>query len=99
MKASEVTLWSDVAGVFTTDPRVVGLPVVHTCTTAGPRKCPYGAKVLHQRTMIPVAQMGFPSAAEVPNRAHLAQSSTVVSARAAIPLRRVVLSRSGSYFC
>ena len=62
IQAREVTLWSDVPGVFTTDPRVVSEARVigHLNYREAAEMSFYGAKVLHQRTMIPVARFGIP---------------------------------------
>ncbi len=60
--ADEVTIWTDVSGVFTADPRVV--PEARVIRQLNYREAGemsfYGAKVLHQRTMIPVAARGIP---------------------------------------
>ena len=62
LRADEVTIWTDVPGVFTTDPRVVPgarvIPQLHYREAA--EMSYYGAKVLHQRTMIPVAAHRIP---------------------------------------
>lgn len=62
LKADEVTIWTDVSGVFTADPRVV--PEARVIRQLNFREAGemsfYGAKVLHQRTMIPVASLGIP---------------------------------------
>lgn len=62
LNADEVTIWTDVDGVFTTDPRVVsGAALIPQLNyrEAGEMSY-YGAKVLHQRTMIPVAAKRIP---------------------------------------
>lgn len=62
LNADEVTIWTDVDGVFTTDPRVVpGAALIPQLNyrEAGEMSY-YGAKVLHQRTMIPVAGKRIP---------------------------------------
>ncbi len=62
LNADEVTIWTDVDGVFTTDPRVVpGASLIPQLNyrEAGEMSY-YGAKVLHQRTMIPVAGKRIP---------------------------------------
>lgn len=60
--ADEVTIWTDVDGVFTTDPRVV--PDAQSIPQLNYREATelsyYGAKVLHQRTILPVAELGIP---------------------------------------
>jgi aspartokinase/homoserine dehydrogenase 1 len=62
LRADEVTIWTDVDGVFTADPRVV--PEARVIRQLNFREAAemsyYGAKVLHQRTMIPVASLGIP---------------------------------------
>ncbi|MFM9956877.1 MAG: aspartate kinase [Phycisphaerales bacterium] len=62
LNADEVTIWTDVDGVFTTDPRIVpGAALIGQLNyrEAGEMSY-YGAKVLHQRTMIPVAGKRIP---------------------------------------
>lgn len=62
LRADEVVIWTDVPGVFTADPRIV--PEARTIPQLNYREAAelayYGAKVLHQRTMIPVAPLGIP---------------------------------------
>ena len=62
LSADEVTIWTDVDGVFTADPKVV--PEARVIRQLNFREAAemsyYGAKVLHQRTMIPVASLGIP---------------------------------------
>lgn len=60
--ADEVTIWTDVDGVFSADPQVV--PDARVVPQLNFREAAelsfYGAKVLYQRTMIPVAARGIP---------------------------------------
>jgi bifunctional aspartokinase / homoserine dehydrogenase 1 len=60
--ANGVTIWTDVDGVYSADPRVV--PEARIIPQLNYREAAelsfYGAKVLHQRTMIPVASAGIP---------------------------------------
>ena len=62
LDADEVTIWTDVDGVFSADPRVV--PGARCVSQLNYREAAelsfYGAKVLHQRTMIPVSQKRIP---------------------------------------
>lgn len=62
INADEVTIWTDVDGVFSADPRVV--PGARCVNQLNYREAAelsfYGAKVLHQRTMIPVARKRIP---------------------------------------
>ena len=60
--ATEVTIWTDVDGVYTSDPRVVpdARPLEQLNFREAAELAYYGAKVLHQRTIIPVAKRGIP---------------------------------------
>ncbi len=62
MGASEVSLWKDVPGLLTADPRVVPdarvIPQLHLREAA--ELAYYGAKVLHPRALIPVAGRQLP---------------------------------------
>ena len=62
LDAESVIIWTDVPGVFTTDPRLV--PEARVIPQLNYREAAelsyYGAKVLHQRTMIPVADKRIP---------------------------------------
>ncbi len=62
LHADEVTIWTDVDGAFSADPRVV--PEARLIRQLNYREATemsyYGAKVLHQRTIIPVARIGIP---------------------------------------
>ena len=62
LNAKYVTLWSDVDGIFSADPRKVPeatvIPQLHYKEAA--EMSFYGAKVLHQRTMIPVIEKHIP---------------------------------------
>ncbi len=60
--AVKVTLWSDVDGVFSANPKVVpGARVIRQLNFREAAEMSfYGAKVLHQRTMIPVTGLGIP---------------------------------------
>ncbi|HET8622301.1 MAG TPA: aspartate kinase, partial [Gemmatimonadales bacterium] len=60
--ASRVSLWKDVPGFLTADPRVVSdarvIPALHTREAA--ELAYYGAKVLHPRALIPLAGRKIP---------------------------------------
>jgi bifunctional aspartokinase / homoserine dehydrogenase 1 len=60
--ASQVTLWKDVPGLLTADPRVVPdarvIPQLHAREAA--ELAYYGAKVLHPRTLIPLTGRRIP---------------------------------------
>ena len=59
--ASAVTIWTDVPGVFSADPRVVSdAQVIQQLNYREAAELSYyGAKVLHPRTMIPVVDAGI----------------------------------------
>lgn len=60
--ASELTLWKEVHGLMTADPRAVPearvIPEMHYREAA--ELAYYGARVLHPRTMIPLIERGIP---------------------------------------
>jgi aspartokinase/homoserine dehydrogenase 1 len=62
LSAREVSLWKDVPGLLTADPRVVPdarvIPQLHVREAA--ELAYYGAKVLHPRALIPVAGRAIP---------------------------------------
>ena len=62
LTADEVVIWTDVNGVYTADPRVVpgARPLPQLNFREAAELAYYGAKVLHQRTIIPVARLGIP---------------------------------------
>lgn len=62
LDADEVTIWTDVDGVYSADPRIVpeARPLTHLNYREAAELSFYGAKVLHQRTMIPVVAKGIP---------------------------------------
>lgn len=62
LKATRITLWKDVPGLMTTDPRLVPsarvVPQLNTREAA--ELAYYGAKVLHPRALIPLARSRVP---------------------------------------
>ena len=62
LRASEVSLWKDVPGFLTGDPRVVAdarvIPELHVREAA--ELAYYGAKVLHPRALIPLSRRPIP---------------------------------------
>jgi len=62
LKASEVQVWTDVDGIFTADPKVV--PSARLIPQISYKEASelsyYGAKVLHPRTIIPLARLKIP---------------------------------------
>lgn len=62
LKAAQVTLWKDVAGFLTADPRIVS--DAHVIPQLTPREAAelayYGAKILHPRALIPLGDRSIP---------------------------------------
>ncbi|MEO0557037.1 MAG: bifunctional aspartate kinase/homoserine dehydrogenase I [Bacteroidota bacterium] len=60
--ASACIIWTDVAGVFTADPRLVPEAVPLACLSyrEAAELAHFGAKVLHPRTMLPAERAGIP---------------------------------------
>jgi aspartokinase/homoserine dehydrogenase 1 len=62
LRADEVVIWTDVDGVYTADPRIV--PDAHRIAQLHYREATelsyYGARVLHPRTIVPVAKHCIP---------------------------------------
>jgi bifunctional aspartokinase / homoserine dehydrogenase 1 len=78
LPADEVWIWTDVDGVMTADPRIV--PDARTLTTISYAEVAelsfFGAKVLHPKTIQPVAEMGIP--VRVLNSFHPERPGTLV---------------------
>ena len=57
-----ISIWTDVAGVFTTDPRVVktAKPIPELTYIEAAEMANFGAKVLHPSTMIPAVRQEIP---------------------------------------
>jgi aspartokinase/homoserine dehydrogenase 1 len=81
LSADEVTIWTDVDGVFSADPRQVPEARVlrHLHFREAAEMSFYGAKVLHQRSMIPVVGPGV--AVRVRNSFRPEQEGTRVDGR------------------
>lgn len=81
LRADEVVIWTDVEGVFTADPRIVpdARPIPQLNFREAAELSFYGAKVLHQRTIQPVANLGIP--VWIKNSFAPAQAGTVVDGR------------------
>jgi len=84
LPASEVWIWTDVDGIMTADPRIVPdaqtLPTVSYAEVA--ELSYFGAKVLHPRTIKPVARQGIP--VRVLNSFHPDRPGTLVCAEVAL---------------
>ena len=81
LDADEVTIWTDVDGVLSADPRAVPEARVlrHVHYREAAELSFYGAKVLHQRSMIPVAHRGTP--VRIRNSFHPRVEGTIVDGR------------------
>lgn len=62
LDASECVIWTDVAGVYTADPRLVpeAVPLPRLSYREAAELAYFGAQVLHPRTMLPAEQAGIP---------------------------------------
>jgi len=62
LDASACVIWTDVAGVFTADPRLVpeAVPLPRLSYREAAELAYFGAKVLHPRTMLPAERAGIP---------------------------------------
>lgn len=62
LEAESATIWTDVPGVWTCDPRIVpdAQHIPHLHYREAGEMAFFGSKVLHPRTMIPVARAGIP---------------------------------------
>jgi aspartate kinase len=62
LNANEIQIWTDVSGLYTTDPRICQLATPHTLVSfrEASELAKFGAKVLHPRTMLPAKEEGIP---------------------------------------
>ncbi|MEL6614768.1 MAG: bifunctional aspartate kinase/homoserine dehydrogenase I, partial [Bacteroidota bacterium] len=62
LQASACVIWTDVAGVYTADPRLVAEaePLARLSYREAAELAYFGAKVLHPRTMLPAERHGIP---------------------------------------
>jgi aspartokinase/homoserine dehydrogenase 1 len=81
LEADEVTIWTDVDGVYSADPRVVpdARSLGHLHYREAAELSFYGAKVLHQRSMIPLVGRGIP--VRVRNSFRPGEEGTLVDGR------------------
>jgi aspartokinase/homoserine dehydrogenase 1 len=94
--AARVSLWKDVPGILTADPRLVSdarlIPQLHHREAA--EVAHYGAKVLHPRALIPIA--GTRITLHVRSFIHTEQPGTEVSAKrslATYPVKAIAIVR------
>ena len=62
LDAAECVIWTDVAGVYTADPRLVpeAVPLPRLSYREAAELAYFGAQVLHPRTMLPAERAGIP---------------------------------------
>lgn len=62
LRADEIQIWTDVDGVFTSDPKLVkGVRLIHSVSfKEASELAAFGAKVLHPRTIRPAIKAGIP---------------------------------------
>lgn len=62
LNVATISIWTDVAGVYTTDPRVVknARPIPELTYVEAAEMANFGAKVLHPSTMIPAVRQNIP---------------------------------------
>lgn len=62
LDVATISIWTDVAGVFTTDPRIVknARPIVELTYIEAAEMANFGAKVLHPSTMLPAVRKDIP---------------------------------------
>ena len=62
LKAARIDIWTDVSGIYTTDPRIV--PAAHRIDEItfeeAAEMATFGAKVLHPATLLPAVRSGIP---------------------------------------
>ncbi|WP_341503643.1 lysine-sensitive aspartokinase 3 [Gallaecimonas sp. GXIMD4217] len=73
MGAQELQIWTDVAGIYSTDPRLVptARPIPELSFTQAAELATFGAKVLHPKTLWPAVRAGIPvfiGASKAPNQ-------------------------------
>lgn len=61
-RASTISIWTDVPGVYTTDPRLVpnAQPIAELTYLEAAEMATFGAKILHPSTLVPAVRCGIP---------------------------------------
>ncbi|MCL5969907.1 MAG: aspartate kinase [Patescibacteria group bacterium] len=79
LKAQEIQIWTDVDGVFTTDPRILKNVKLlsHLSFREASELAAFGAKVLHPRTIRPAIKAGIP--VRVLNTFNLKNEGTLIA--------------------
>jgi aspartate kinase len=80
LDAAEIQIWTDVPGILTADPRVVGkaYKIRHISFAEASELAYFGAKVLHPSTLLPAITRNIP--VQVCNSATIDQPGTFISA-------------------
>ncbi|MBL8300525.1 MAG: bifunctional aspartate kinase/diaminopimelate decarboxylase [Rhodanobacteraceae bacterium] len=97
LKAEKVEIWTDVAGMFSANPRIV--PAARLLSRLDYEEAQEiattGAKVLHPRCLNPVREASVPLAVRDTNRPELAGTEIGASVAAAAPSVKAVSERRG----
>lgn len=61
-EAETISIWTDVPGVYTTDPRLVphAMPIAELSYSEAAEMATFGAKILHPSTLVPAVRRGIP---------------------------------------
>ena len=61
-EAKTISIWTDVPGVYTTDPRLVphAMPIDELSYSEAAEMATFGAKILHPSTLVPAVRRGIP---------------------------------------
>lgn len=62
LQAATISIWTDVTGVYTTDPRLVpyARPIDELTYLEAAEMATFGAKILHPSTLVPAVRQGIP---------------------------------------
>ncbi len=96
IQAAEIQIWTDVAGIFTCDPRLVpsafAQPVVNFSDAS--TMAFYGAKVLHPETIGPAVEAGIPVRVLSSKEPDLPGTTIVLSSEEGAPITGIAIKRS-----
>jgi aspartate kinase len=84
LDAEEIEIWTDVDGMMTADPRVIGeaWTIRHISFAEASELAYFGAKVLHPATLLPAVRTGIP--VRILNSMRPERSGTVITAEAPV---------------
>lgn len=88
LEASEVVIWTDVSGVYTADPCLVedAYPVPHLSYREAVELASLGLRMMHPRTMLPLALAGIPL--RIRNTMRPEDPGTLIDARGSLDADR-----------